>query len=350
MKSLRDCGWAVGAIAATTILGLLLYPVIGVTNLAMLYLLSVMVVALRLGSTPAICGSIAGALCLNFFFAEPRFSFAVLHSDDVVTLAVYLAAALVASRLGDQLREAEEKRVASEAEQLRAALLSSVSHDLRTPLAAILGSATSLRTQQDKLSAEARDELLETIEDEAQRLNRFVQNLLDMAKLGHGKLEPRRDWCDVQDLVRQARDRVGGQLAGLAVETQVEPDLGPVHVDPMLIEQVLINLLDNAAKYSPHRGTVRVAVRADGDAVVIDVEDEGPGIPAEDRERVFEPFRRARGGDHVKPGTGLGLSICRGLLAAHGGRIRALPGREGGALMRITLPRSPPPKVQASYG
>jgi two-component system sensor histidine kinase KdpD len=205
----------------------------------------------------------------------------------------------------------------------------------------ILGAATSLRTQGDKLKAEARAELLETIEEEAERLNRFVQNLLDMTRLGHGKLELKRDWCGLTDLLEQARADLVRELAGFEVVVDGDRDTDFVHVDPTLIEQVFVNVLDNAAKYSPRGGTIFVTVRQDDEQVVIDVEDQGPGIPAADRERIFDVFYRVQGRDHVKPGTGLGLSICRGLLQAHGGSIQALSGARGsGARIRITLPRS----------
>jgi two-component system, OmpR family, sensor histidine kinase KdpD len=221
----------------------------------------------------------------------------------------------------------EEARLLTETERLRSALLSSVSHDLRTPLVSIIGSATGLASCDGALSNADRAQLVQTILEESERLNRFVQNLLDMTRLGYGALQPRREWVDLREIIGRALRQLARPLAPFEVEVQIPDDLPILHVDPVLIEQVLVNILDNAAKYSPAGGRIAIGAALDGEQVKVAVSDQGPGIPPEARDTVFDVFYRVRAGDKQAAGTGLGLSICRGLIEAHGGRIEALPGQ-----------------------
>lgn len=234
----------------------------------------------------------------------------------------------------------ESSRVATETEGLRAALLSSVSHDLRTPLVSVLGAAEQLAQERsDSLGESARRELAVQIVEEAERLNRFVQNLLDMTRLSYGRLAPRFEACDVSELLAGARKRVERQRGQRELRIEIAPDLPLVRADAVLMEQVLVNLLDNAFKYSPPDAPVRVVGRAEANQVMIAVIDRGPGIPESDREKVFDMFYRVKQGDTRSAGTGLGLAICRGMIAAHGGTIRALPGLDGvGSRMELRLP------------
>lgn len=233
----------------------------------------------------------------------------------------------------------ESSRVATETESLRAALLSSVSHDLRTPLVSVLGAAETLTHDDAMLTAATRRELAAHILVEAERLNRFVQNLLDMTRLSYGKLAPRLDVCDLHELLAGARQRVERQLGRRSLQIDVAPGIPLVQVDALLIEQVLVNLLDNALKYSPADTPVRVDCLREGDGVLITVSDRGPGIPEADREKVFDMFFRVKQGDNRAAGTGLGLAICRGILAAHGGSIRVGMPRDGlGTRMEMRLP------------
>lgn len=229
---------------------------------------------------------------------------------------------------------------AAEGERLRAALLSSISHDLRTPLASIVGSATGLRTLGEKMSAEDRTELLTTIEEEAGRLSTFVSNILEMTKLEAGAIDIRRDAVDVAETVRGAAMRANKVMAGRKIELSSVRDLPPVQGDAALLEQVIFNLLDNAHKYSPPGTLTQVSVVRGGDGVTIAVTDQGAGIPPGDLEKVFEKFYRVNPGDGRAPGTGLGLSICAGLVKAMGGHIKAespVAGRKG-TRISISLP------------
>ncbi|HEX3863235.1 MAG TPA: sensor histidine kinase KdpD [Stellaceae bacterium] len=232
-----------------------------------------------------------------------------------------------------------EARVLTETERLRAALLTSISHDLRTPLASILGSVSSLRSYADKYDAADRDELLATLEGEAERLNRFVGNLLDMTRLEAGGIELKLDLTDAAEIVGTVLERAGSVLAQHRVEVSLMPDLPMLRLDPILFEQVLFNLLDNAAKYAPAGSRIDLVARHDGDVVAIDVIDEGPGIPPDDLERIFDKFYRVQAQDRQRAGTGLGLAICRGFIEAQGGNITARNRRDRlGAVLTLRIP------------
>jgi len=232
-----------------------------------------------------------------------------------------------------------EARVLAETERLRAALLTSISHDLRTPLASIIGTVSSLRSYADKYDATDRDELLATLESEAERLNRFVGNLLDMTRLESGAIELKLDLVDVAEVIGAAIERAGSILAQHRVEISVASDLPMLRLDPILFEQVLFNLLDNAAKYSPPGSRIDLKARQDVDAVAIEVIDEGSGIPPDDLERIFDKFYRVQAQDRRRAGTGLGLAICRGFIEAQGGRIEAHNRRDrSGAILSLRIP------------
>lgn len=235
--------------------------------------------------------------------------------------------------------DVERSRRDAEADRLRQALLSSISHDLRTPLAAILGAVGTLRGYGGGLDAATRDELLATTEAEAERLNRFINNLLDMTRLEAGAIRPAAVPTDPDEIVGSLAERVAGVVSAHRFVVDVAPGLPMVAVDPVLIEQALFNLVDNAAKYAPAGTTITLSARREGDTVALTVLDEGPGLGAEELERVFDKFYRVQKGDSVRAGTGLGLSISRGFVEAMGGSLAAAqrPDRPGLAFT-IRLP------------
>jgi two-component system sensor histidine kinase KdpD len=237
--------------------------------------------------------------------------------------------------------EAQQARVAMEAERLRSTLLSSVSHDLRTPLATITGAASSL-LQDASLGEDARRELEEAIQEEAGRLNRLVTNLLDMTRLESGSLRLNRDWHSLEELVGSALARLEPGLKGRPVHVSVPADLPLVPVDGVLIEQALVNLVDNAVKYTDAASPITIGAKAADGTLTVEVADEGPGLPPGAEERVFEKFYRAASGPR---GFGLGLPICRAIVTAHGGTIRAERRDPRGTSFRFTLPLgdTPPP-------
>jgi two-component system, OmpR family, sensor histidine kinase KdpD len=222
-----------------------------------------------------------------------------------------------------------------ETEEMRSSLLSAVSHDLRTPLASITGAASTLRSQGEKLAPSVRDELLESISEEALRLSRLVGNLLDMTRLESG-MELRRDLYPLEEIVGAALQRLEPQLAGREVTAAIPEDLPLVNVDDVLLGQVLVNLLENAAKYSPPGSAIEIAATATPAAVQMEVRDRGPGFAEGEEKRLFEKFYRGKP-EGVR-GAGLGLAICRAIVMAHRGSIEALHREGGGAIFRIRLP------------
>lgn len=256
-------------------------------------------------------------------------------------LADQVAVAIERSQMAASI---EEQRLISESEQLRSTLLSSISHDLRTPLVSIIGSATTLKTYRNQISERDQNELIRTILEQGERLSRFVENLLNMVRMSHGGLRLQRDWCDVSDIIGRAAANIGSERATGRVSFDLPEDLPSIRADPVLMEQVFINLLDNALKHSGEEGVVNVGARQTDAQLEITVSDDGPGIPAEKRDEVFEQFVRLGTTDGRPAGTGLGLSICRGIVVAHGGTIVAEAGPGGrGTTIRVCLPLDPAP-------
>jgi two-component system, OmpR family, sensor histidine kinase KdpD len=250
--------------------------------------------------------------------------------------------ALERARLAEAL---ERAHVQGETERLRSALLSSVSHDLRSPLAVMIGAAGTLAAYEDQLPHAERRQLMEAILDEGQRLDRYIQNLLDMTRLGHGTLKLNRDWVDAAEIVVAAAGRLRKSFPALQIDMDLPRDTVLLYVHPALIEQALFNILENAAHFSPPGAPVEVTMTASGPWLRIDVTDRGPGIPEAERTRIFDMFYSVSRGDRGTRGTGLGLSICRGMIGAHGGNVEALPGPAGGTTIRITLPLPPAPET-----
>jgi two-component system sensor histidine kinase KdpD len=243
-----------------------------------------------------------------------------------------IALALERLRLTEDLAATQ---LASETERLRTALLNSVSHDLRTPLVTIIGAAGHL--VDSDVSPEARRDLAENIREEGERLDRYVQNLLDMTRLGHGALRPRLAPQEVAEIVGGARARMKGVLRGHDLQVDFAPNLPLILADGLLLEQVLVNILDNAAKYAPEGTAITVGALLQGGNVEVAVTDRGPGIPPDDQGRVFDMFYRVAGGDRQRAGTGLGLAICKGLVEAMSGTIRAETGWPDGTGTRIVV-------------
>jgi two-component system sensor histidine kinase KdpD len=253
-------------------------------------------------------------------------------------MAMTVATAVQREILAQQSLEADLHR---QHEDLYGALLSSISHDFRTPLASITGAAETLAMPQAILSEGARQDMVAMIREEADRLNRFVANLLDMTKLESGALELNREQIEVGDLVGTALMRSRRRMEGYAVDVDIPPDLPMINVDFVLMEHVLTNLLENGVKYSERGTRVKVEAARLSENIAIRVIDQGKGIPTEDLDRVFEKFYRVQRGDKVSAGTGLGLSICQGIVVAHHGNIRAfspVSQSGGGTMIEIQLP------------
>ncbi|MCB9703252.1 MAG: DUF4118 domain-containing protein [Myxococcales bacterium] len=280
---------------------------------------------------------------LGVVMVRPRASAGLDDADARRLLGTFvgqIALALERTRLAAAHQEAE--RIA-EVERLRSTLLSSVSHDLRTPLGSIMGSATTLLDRDAQIEASTRRELLHAIHDEADRLARLLNNLLAMTRIEGGGLQVRREWEVPEEVVGAAIRRLGAGKEGRELRVTIAPEIELVAFDALMIELVLINLLDNALKYSPAGAPIEVEVRGAPEGVVFAIRDRGPGVPADERGRLFDKLYRGAGVGEIA-GAGLGLAIARALVEAHGGAIRVAERGDGpGAVFEFTLPNSPQP-------
>jgi two-component system, OmpR family, sensor histidine kinase KdpD len=252
----------------------------------------------------------------------------------VRTFAAQLGSALERGQLAEAAQRAE---VQIETERLRSSLLSSVSHDLRTPLGVITGATSTLLQDDCLLDPEGRRELLESAHEEAERLNRLVGNLLDMTRVAAGALRPKKEWHPLDEIVGVALNRLEARLTGRDVAVTLPTDLPPLPIDAVLIEQVLINLLENALKYTPPGSPISISASGDGSGVQVEVADRGPGVLERERSLIFDKFYRSKP-DVSDGGAGLGLAICRGIVEAHGGKIWVEARQPAGASFRFWLP------------
>jgi len=236
---------------------------------------------------------------------------------------------------------AQTSTVQMESERLRNSLLSAISHDLRTPLASLVGLAETLQLTRPAPTPQ-QAEIADAMRHSALRMNALVNNLLDMARLESGAVQLNRQWQPLEEVVGSALAACAPALAGRPVQVALADDLPLLHLDAVLVERVFVNLLENAAKYTPAGSAVAIGARVDGDQVRVTIDDHGPGLPAGREETIFEKFERGRK-ESTTPGVGLGLAICRAIMQAHGGSIRGETRAGGGARFTLLLPRGEPP-------
>jgi two-component system sensor histidine kinase KdpD len=365
VRTLTRVAASAGALALVTGAIELLKGRVPVLSLAVLYLLAIIPVAVAWGLLYGIGTAIGSMLAFNFFFLPPLYTLTLQDTRNWFALLVFLVTAIVVSELATRsrrraeeaeaalraLREvtAERERLAEEAleaealrrsDAMKTAVLRAVSHDLRSPLMAILTSAGALAHGELSLAAEDRRELAETILGEAERLDRIVRNLLDLSRLQAGAAAPEPGDWPVDDLVLQVLD---GVEAGRRVEVVLPEDDPPlVHADLHQAGSVLTNLVENALRYSPPDEPVRVQVRQIGSEVLVRVVDHGPGIPSDEAARIFEPFQRGSGTATAR-GAGLGLAIARGFAEANGGRVWVESHAGQGATFVLALPLAAAP-------
>jgi two-component system sensor histidine kinase KdpD len=322
--------------AVSAVAGLLLGPDV-LADVAMLYLLGVVVVSLRFGFRAAIASAVLSVLCFDFFFILPYLTLTVADVRHVITFGVMLLVAFVIAGLARRVRNEEATRLEVETERLRNTLLSSISHDLRTPLAVMKGAASTLVDRED-LDPEVRRELLHSLLEESERLERLVGNVLDMTRLQAGGVKLRRELQSVEELVGGALNRLEPVLKGRPVSALVPSSLY-VTCDAALVEQLLVNLLENAVKHTPEATAIEVGASAAARELLIHVRDRGKGLGPDELETAFEKFNRGR--QRRGSGVGLGLAICRATAEAHGGRVVAANHAEGGAVFTLILPWEP---------
>ncbi len=338
---------SLGVVAFATVANYLLFGRDQIADSVMLYLLGIVVVSLRFGLVPSLTAALVSVFAFDFIFVPPYFSFAVTDVRHVTTLCVMLAVAATISGLAERLRTqtmvVRRAQLEAAAEKLRNSLLSSVSHDLRTPLAIVKGAASTI-ADEATLSTEDRNGLARTIVGEADRLNRLIGNLLDMTRLEAGSLSAKKEWQSIEEIIGSALARIDDRARDRKISAVLAPDLPLVPADAVLVEQVIVNLLENALRYTPPASPIEIHARQTGASLEIEVSDRGPGIASGDESKLFEKFYRA---GSVEGGIGLGLTICKGIVTAHGGTIAARSREGGGATFSFTLPLAATPSLAA---
>jgi two-component system sensor histidine kinase KdpD len=306
---------------------------------SLLYLVPIVLAASRWGRGPAIFAALVSILGHDLLFVEPRGTFTVARVDEALGLVLLLFTALVTAQLADGARRgaetAREAAVVRRSDELKTALLRAVTHNLRTPLASIKASVSGLRQPNGLYSPEDREELLAEIEEEADRLDRLVTNLLHASRLEAGGMRPSAQTQDLRELIAAVVDHLEPRLAGRTVGIDIPEDLPAVACDYAQIDQVVTNLLENASLHTPPGTPIALKANVVDGSVQVEVVDNGPGVPLAERERLFRPFER---GQTRAPGTGLGLTIARGFVEAHGGRLWLEDAPGHGARFVFTLP------------
>jgi len=341
---------AAGAAVLCTFIGLSMTPRFDIVNIAMVYLLAVVVIALYFNRGAAI---LSAALCVgafDFMFVPPQGTFTVNDAQYLLTFAIMLLVAVVISTLIESRRRQAAAQAAlaleAETESIRSTLLASISHDLRTPLAVMAGASSSLAEGGERLSPAERVALAHSIYDEARDMSELVTKILQMTRLETGALKLERDWVSIPEIAGSVLSRLKTRLAGHRVVVDFPADLPLVRADATLIDQALTNLVDNAARHTPAATVVQVRARRRDNELVVSVEDFGPGIDERDQERVFAKFQRVAG-EGAAGGVGLGLAICRSIVRLHGGRVWAEKVPGGGSAFRFTLPIEETPRPPA---
>ncbi|HET9579128.1 MAG TPA: DUF4118 domain-containing protein [Usitatibacter sp.] len=336
--------WAVAATTAATGAGLAMSPRFDLVNIAMVYLLAVVIVALRHSRGAAVLASVLCVGTFDFLFVPPRGTFTVEDVQYLFTFAIMLGVALVISGLTRRTRRQARAQAAlelqAETERIRSALLASISHDLRTPLAVMTGASSTLAERGEAMTPQERQQLAGSVFNHAREMSEHVGKVLQMTRLETGAVTLARDWASIGEIAGVVLARLADRLGGHRVVVEIPGDLPLVRVDAGLVGLALANLLENAARHTPKGTVVRLkATAADGE-IEVRVEDYGGGLADGDLERVFEKFHRGTV-EGSKAGIGLGLAICRAIVRLHRGRTWAERVPAGGTAFCFTLPVEP---------
>ena len=321
---------------------------VDVGTVTIVYLIAVMFAAIHGGFVPALVTALAATAAAAFFFYAPIYDFRVYNPVQVLDLVLFLIVAAVMGKLGADARKA---RMREQADVLREALIGSVSHELRSPLSSIVGAASILARAPEVTTGDRLLPLVQGIEEEAERLNDHIQNLLDSTRISSEGIRPHNEWVDPGDIVNAAIDRKQRALAGHRLSVVIETDLPLVHVDPALIERALEHLIENAAKYSPADSLIEVRAERERGEVRLAVTDNGVGLSREERGRIWERFYRSPRLRERIGGSGLGLWIAQALVAACQGRAEAFSagvGRGSTLALHLPVPREAPHSARAS--
>ena len=315
-------------------------PYIDYHIVAFLLLLVVSVTAILFDILPVLFTAALSALVWNFFFITPHFTFRIDKMEDIILFLMYFVIALVNAVLSYKIRKVQKESLAKEEKaktiKLYNTLLNSLSHELRTPIATIVGATDNLQHYNRKLSDINRYELISEISKASFRLNQQVENLLNMSRLESGFIQPKKDWCDIVELIYENVKRIEENTGNKKINIQVDQSIPLFKLDKGLIEQVIYNLLYNATLYTPPHAAISISARCHTDVLEIVVEDNGPGFPPAEIDMVFDKFYRLQ--NTQTGGTGLGLSIVKGFTEAHNGTISLENRDSGGARFTIQVP------------
>jgi two-component system, OmpR family, sensor histidine kinase KdpD len=339
---------AVGAAALCSLIGWAMHARFDLVNIAMVYLLAVVVIALRFPRGPAIAASVLAVAAFDVLFVPPRGRITIDDAQYLLTFAIMLAVALVISRLVESVRRRAAAQITleieAETERIRSALLASISHDLRTPLAVMAGASSSLAESGERMPADERRALAASVFDQAREMSEHVAKILEMTRLETGAVRAERDWAALPEIVASVLARLAERLSMHRILVELPPDLPLLRVDATLIEQALANLLENCARHTPADTVVRVRAQRRAADIVVSIEDYGGGRSGAELARAFAKFSRGTvegGGTDI----GLGLAICRAIVRLHGGQAWAEHTPGGGTAFRFSLPLEDAPTV-----
>jgi two-component system sensor histidine kinase KdpD len=312
---------------------------IGYQIVALLLLVTVSLIAMFFDILPVLLAALLSALIWDYFFIPPHFTFQVNKTEDLIMLLMYFLIALVNAVLTFKIRQVEKRARDKEEKEhtvkLYNTLLNSLSHELRTPIAAIIGATDNLQTNNSKLTPQNRNELIGEISKASFRLNQQVENLLNMSRLESGFIQPKKDWCDINELVYDLVKRIEENNITQRIHISINPDIPFFKLDKGMLEQVLYNLLNNATQYTPEDGTIYISAACHADVLELIIEDNGKGFPEEEIKYVFDKFYRLK--NSGTGGTGLGLSIVKGFTEAMNGIVHLENIATGGAKFTIEI-------------
>ena len=339
---------AICAAVICTLIGQLMTPRFDIVNIAMVYLLAVVVIALCFSRSAAILSAVLCVLVFDFTFVPPQGTFTVNDAQYLLTFAIMLIVALIISVLMENRRRQERQRaeleLLADTERVRSALLASISHDLRTPLAVMTGASSTLAESGEKMSSGERTALAQSVYRQARDMAEQVSKILQMTRLEAGGIEVDFDWASIAEIIGSAMARLSERLADHRVVVDIPHDLPLLRIDSALIEQALVNLLENAARHTPPGTLVQIRAQCmdTTSELVVTVEDFGPGVDARDLDRLFAKFERGRSDTG---GVGLGLAICRAIMQLHKGKVWADNLPDGGIAFRFSLPLTDAPQA-----
>lgn len=317
-----------------------LTPYMGYRVSALILLVTVSLIAVSFEIFPVLLAAVLSALIWDFFFIPPHFTIHVASTEDSILLIMYFIIAMVNAVLTYKIRQIEklarQRTEKANAVKLYNTLFNSLSHELKTPIAAIIGATDNLQTDNEYLTAENKQQLISEIAKASFRLNRQVENLLNMSRIESGFLQPKKDWCDVSELIYEVLRRVEEEKTTQQTELRIQPDLPLIKTDKGMLEQVLYNLLMNAVRYTGVNSRITVSAAYRHQGLQLMVEDNGPGFPEDEMAFVFQKFYRLK--EATGSGTGMGLSIVKGFTEALGGTVQLQNRTEGGARFFIHIP------------